>query len=155
MLEELAPLFEKETGVVLRANLGSTGQLMEQIAAGAKVDVFLAASSAAIEQLDEKGLLVPDSTRLYARGQLVMWTPPDSKVTVGETFEDLADATVTRMSIANPDHAPYGKAAKEALESAACGISCSRSWFRPTTCARPSSSPSQATWTSGWWRSRS
>ena len=116
VLDEMAPLFEKETGVALSTNLGSTGQLMEQIAAGAKVDVFLAASSSAIDQLDEKGLLVPDSKRLYARGQLVMWTAPDSKVTVSR-LEDLAGAGVTRVSIANPEHAPYGKAAKEALES--------------------------------------
>jgi molybdate transport system substrate-binding protein len=117
VLDELAPLFEKETGMVLKANLGSTGQLMEQISAGARVDVFLAASSSAIQQLDEKGLLVPDSTRLYARGQLVMWTPPDSKNAV-DALEDLADPAIVRISIANPDHAPYGRAARESLESA-------------------------------------
>ncbi len=116
VLEELGPLFESETGVVLQTNLGSTGQLMEQISAGAQVDVFLAASSSAIDQLDEKGLLVPGSTHLYARGQLVMWQPDGSAVTVNG-LTDLAGEGVARISIANPDHAPYGQAAREALES--------------------------------------
>lgn len=116
VLEELTPLFKQETGLVLKTNLGSTGQLTEQIAAGADVDVFLAASSSAIKQLDEKGLLLPGSSHLYARGQLVMWTPPGSTVTV-HALEDLAGPGITRISIANPDHAPYGKAAREALQS--------------------------------------
>ena len=117
VLEELAPLFKQETGLTLSTNLGSTGQLMEQIAAGAKVDVFLAASSSSIDQLDEKGLLVANSSRLYARGQLVLWTAPGSKPTV-TALEDLMGTAVTRVSLANPDHAPYGKAAREALQSA-------------------------------------
>jgi molybdate transport system substrate-binding protein len=117
VLEQLAPLFEQKTGLVLRTNLGSTGQLMEQIAAGAQVDVFLAASSSAIAQLNEKGLLVRGSSRLYARGQLVMWTPPGGTVTIS-TLQDLTSPGVTRIAIANPDHAPYGKAAREALQSA-------------------------------------
>jgi molybdate transport system substrate-binding protein len=117
VLAELTPLFEEEYGLLLKTNLGSTGQLMEQIAAGARVDVFLAASTSAIDQLSEKDLLVPGSTQLYGRGRLVMWTRPESDVAVN-TLEDLAGAEVARISIANPDHAPYGKAAREALESA-------------------------------------
>lgn len=117
VLEELAPLFEKESGVVTKTNLGSTGQLMEQIASGAKVDVFLAASTAAIDQLEEKDLLIPGSSQIYGRGRLVMWTREGSAVSV-KTLEDLMGPSVSRISIANPDHAPYGKAAREALESA-------------------------------------
>lgn len=117
VLAELTPLFEEDSGLLLKTNLGSTGQLMEQIAAGARVDVFLAASRAAIDQLAEKALLVPGSSQLYGRGRLVMWTREGNEVTV-KTLEDLAGPNVTRISIANPDHAPYGKAAREALESA-------------------------------------
>ncbi len=117
VLDELAPLFEEATGVAIKTNLGSTGQLMEQIAAGARVDVFLAASASAIEQLDEKGLVVAGSARLYARGVLVMWTPEGSETTA-DALEDLAGPDIARLAIANPDHAPYGKAAREALQSA-------------------------------------
>ena len=117
VLAELAPLFEKESGLILKTNLGSTGQLTEQIAAGARVDVFLAASTAAIDQLGQKGFLVPGSDQTYGRGRLVMWTRSGSSVSV-QTLRDLTAADVARVSLANPDHAPYGKAAREALESA-------------------------------------
>jgi len=117
VLAELGPLFEKESGLTLRTNLGSTGQLMEQIAAGASVDVFLAASKSAIDQLEQKGRLVAGSAQIYGRGRLVMWTSPGSTAVV-ESLDDLAVAAVARISLANPDHAPYGRAAREALESA-------------------------------------
>lgn len=117
VLAELTPLFERDSGLSLKTNLGSTGQLMEQIAAGARVDVFLAASASAIDQLAQKNLLVPGSSQLYGRGRLVIWTRQGSAVAV-KTLEDLASPDVKRISIANPGHAPYGKAAREALESA-------------------------------------
>lgn len=117
VLEELVPLFEKESGIVVKTNLGSTGQLAEQILAGAKVDVFLAASASAVDQLGEKGLLLADSARIYARGRLVLWTPAGSAVTVA-SLQDLTSPEVKRISLANPDHAPYGKAAREALQTA-------------------------------------
>jgi molybdate transport system substrate-binding protein len=117
VLAELAPLFQQETGVTLKTNLGSTGQLTEQIAAGARVDVFLAASKSAIDQLAQKSLLVPGSDQLYGRGQLVLWTRPESPVTV-KTLQDLTAPEVKRVSLANPDHAPYGQAAREALQAA-------------------------------------
>jgi len=117
VLAELASLFEKETGLTVKTNLGSTGQLTEQIAAGARVDVFLAASTAAIDQLGQKGLLVPGSDQTYGRGRLVMWTRPGSSVRA-KTLQDLTAPEVKRISLANPDHAPYGKAAREALQSA-------------------------------------
>lgn len=116
VLEELAPLFEEESGVALKTNLGSTGQLTEQISAGAGVDVFLAASTAAIDQLRQQGLLVPGSDRVYARGRLAIWTRTDGPLEV-TALQDLADPQVKRFSIANPDHAPYGRAAREALLS--------------------------------------
>ena len=117
VLEELAPLFEKQSGVTIKTNIGSTGQLTQQIAAGAHVDVFLAASKASVDQLAQKGLIVAGSEQQYARGRLVLWTRPGSAVTV-KSLQDLTGADVKRVSIANPDHAPYGQAAKQALQSA-------------------------------------
>ncbi len=117
VLEELVPVFEKQTGMTVKTNIGSTGQLTEQITAGAKVDVFLAASKAAVDQLAAKSLLVAGSEQQYARGRLVLWTRPGSKVTA-KNLQDLTNVDVKRVSLANPDHAPYGQAAKQALQSA-------------------------------------
>lgn len=117
VLAEMAPLIEEGLGVVIKTNLGSTGQLTEQIANGARVDVFLAASKSAIDVLAAKGLLVDGSEQVYARGYVVMWTKPGSSLQL-EDLTDLASPNVKRISIANPDHAPYGRAAKEALQSA-------------------------------------
>ena len=117
VLAEIKPLFEKATGVALKTNVGSTGQLRQQIESGARVDVFLAASTAAIDQLARKNLLVPGSAEIYARGRLAIWTRAGSSA-APKTLQDLTSADVRRISIANPDHAPYGQAAREALESA-------------------------------------
>lgn len=117
VLAEIAPLFQTESGVILKTNLGSTGQLTEQIANGARVDVFLAASKSAIDQLAEKGLLVSGSEQLYARGRLVIWTRAGSTINP-KSLQELTASEVKRISLANPDHAPYGKAAKEALQAA-------------------------------------
>jgi molybdate transport system substrate-binding protein len=117
VLAEIEPLFRAESGVILKTNLGSTGQLTEQIANGARVDVFLAASKSAVDQLAAKGLLVPGSEQLYARGRLVVWTRAGSSISP-KSLQDLTAPEVKRISLANPIHAPYGKAAKEALQSA-------------------------------------
>jgi molybdate transport system substrate-binding protein len=117
VLQELGPLFEEASGYKLLTNIASTGQLMEQIVAGAPVDVFLAADRSATDQLDQQGLLVSESVEPYCRGRLVLWTRPGSSVSV-KTVQDLTAPDVKRISLANPDHAPYGRAAREALESA-------------------------------------
>jgi molybdate transport system substrate-binding protein len=117
VLAEMTPLFEKATGVTVKTNVGSTGQLRQQIESGARVDVFLAASTAAVDQLAQKNLLVPGSMQVYARGRLAIWARPGSS-TVPKTLQDLTSSDIRRISLANPDHAPYGQAAKEALESA-------------------------------------
>lgn len=117
VLAEIKPLFEKATGVALKANLGSTGQLRQQIESGARVDVFLAASTSAIDQLAQKNLLVPGASQIYARGRLAMWVRSGSSVSP-KSLQDLTSPDIRRISIANPDHAPYGQAAREALQSA-------------------------------------
>ncbi|CAN5641467.1 molybdate ABC transporter substrate-binding protein [soil metagenome] len=114
--EELGALFEEETDIEIEFNFGSTGQLAQQIEAGAPIDIFAAANVSFIEGLDEAGLIVPGSDQLYGRGRIVVWTQAESPLKFGE-LADVADASVERIAIANPDHAPYGFAAKEALQS--------------------------------------
>ena len=81
------------------------------------MDVFAAASVDFINELEQKGLILPDSKSVYARGRITLWTRKDIQLKV-EKINDLASNDVKRIAIANPDHAPYGTAAREALQAA-------------------------------------
>jgi molybdate transport system substrate-binding protein len=115
--QEIGQLFEQETGTKVTFNFGSTGQLAQQIEQGAPVDLFAAANISFVEELEQQGLIIPDTKALYARGRITLWTRADSLLKI-ERIEDLAKAEVKRVAIANPEHAPYGIAAREALQAA-------------------------------------
>lgn len=114
---ELGPLFTEATRIGIEFNFGSTGQLAQQIIAGAPVDVFAAANVDFIDQLDDQGLILADTRALFARGRLTLWTRSDSGVQITDPGQ-LTDPGIDRIAIANPDHAPYGVAAREAMQSA-------------------------------------
>lgn len=114
---ELGPLFTEATGIGVEFNFGSTGQLAQQIIAGAPVDVFAAANVDVIDQLDGQGLILTDTRALYARGRITLWTRSDSGLEITD-LSQLTDPGIERIAIANPDHAPYGVAAREAMQSA-------------------------------------
>ncbi|HSN78222.1 MAG TPA: molybdate ABC transporter substrate-binding protein [Anaerolineae bacterium] len=114
---ELGRAFEQQTGVAVVFNFGSTGQLAQQIEQGAPVDLFAAANVSFVEELAQQGRVLPDTVALYGRGRITLWTRADSPLRV-ETIKDLAQPAVRRIAIASPDHAPYGVAAREALQSA-------------------------------------
>jgi molybdate transport system substrate-binding protein len=115
--KELGALFTQQTGTPVVFNFGSTGQLAQQIERGAPFDLFYAANKSFIEDLNAKGLVVPDTMEVYAQGRLTLWTRADSPLKP-QTIQDLAKPEYARIAIANPEHAPYGQAAKNALESA-------------------------------------
>lgn len=115
--EELGRNFEQQTGTKVVLSFGSTGMLAAQIANGAPMDLFAAANVSFVDQLEQKGLIVPGTKQLYARGRLTLWTRKDTPYKLG-TINDLTRAEVKRIAIANPDHAPYGLAARQALETA-------------------------------------
>ena len=115
--EEVGRAFEAEQKTKVVFVFGSTGLLTRQIENGAPFDVFAAANVSYIDQLDQKGLIVPGSKRIYARGRITLWTTADTALKI-EKIEDLARPDVHRIAIANPDHAPYGQAARQALEAA-------------------------------------
>jgi molybdate transport system substrate-binding protein len=115
--EELGRQFEHQTGTKVTFSFGSTGTLTRQIENGAPIDVFAAANVEFVDQLERQGLIVPETKALYARGRITIWTRADSALKV-ERVEDLVRPEVARIAIANPEHAPYGRAAREALESA-------------------------------------
>ena len=115
--EEIGRQFETTHKTKVVYSFGSTGLLTRQIENGAPMDVFAAASVDFINELEQKGLILPDSKSVYARGRITLWTRKDSQLKV-EKINDLASNDVKRIAIANPDHAPYGTAAREALQAA-------------------------------------
>ena len=115
--EELGKLFTNNTGIKVTFNFGSTGQLTQQIEQGAPVDLLAAANVSFIEELERQNLILQDTKTLYAQGRITLWTRSDSSLRL-DRIEDLANPEVRRIAIANPEHAPYGEAARQALESA-------------------------------------
>jgi molybdate transport system substrate-binding protein len=81
------------------------------------MDLFAAANVDYINQLEQKGLIVPGTKATYARGRITLWTTADSPLQI-EKLADLTRPEVKRIAIANPDHAPYGLAAQQALQTA-------------------------------------
>jgi molybdate transport system substrate-binding protein len=115
--EEIGREFQSVHNTKVTFVFGSTGLLTRQIENGAPFDVFAAANVSYIDQLEQKGLIVSGMKHVYARGRITMWTTANSPLKI-ETIQDLARPNITRIAIANPDHAPYGQAAREALERA-------------------------------------
>jgi molybdate transport system substrate-binding protein len=116
-LKEIAVAFERTSSVDVVLVLGSTGNLSHQIEHGAPADVFFAASESFIDRLIERGMVVRETRAIYAQGRIVLATAKS----VGAALTDLrqlAEPRVRRIAIANPAHAPYGKAAEEALQRA-------------------------------------
>ena len=114
---EIGALFEQETGQEVTFVFGSTGQLAQQIENGAPFDLFAAANISFVDDLAQKNLVLPDSLALYARGRIVLAANKASGAQA-LALEDLLSDKITHIAIANPEHAPYGLAAKEALQSA-------------------------------------
>ena len=115
--EELGKLFTNDTGIKVTFNFGSTGQLTQQIEQGAPVDLLAAANVSFVEELERQNLILPDTKAFYAQGRITLWTRSDSSLKL-DRIEDLAKPEVRRIAIANPEHAPYGDAARQALQSA-------------------------------------
>jgi molybdate transport system substrate-binding protein len=114
--EELGKTFEKKTGITPVFDFSSSGLLAKQIDQGAPYYLFAAASKSYIDEVVQSGRCDASTRAPYARGRIVVWCP--SGVAAPVKLEDLADPRFKRIAIANPDHAPYGQAAKQALEKA-------------------------------------
>lgn len=115
---EIAPAFEKATGSAVKLSFGASGSFVAQITAGAPFDLFFSADESYPKRLIEMGLAAPESFYRYATGRLVLWAPKESPIDVAqEGMQGLLHPTVRKIAIANPAHAPYGKAAVAALQS--------------------------------------
>ncbi|GAB4321455.1 MAG: molybdate ABC transporter substrate-binding protein [Dehalococcoidia bacterium] len=104
---------EEASGANITFVFGSSGQLQRQVEAGAQYDVFLSADMAYVESLAAEGAVHPDSVAVYAVGRLALAWRRDLPPLEG--VEDLLRGDVNRVALANPDHAPYGRAGREVL----------------------------------------
>jgi molybdate transport system substrate-binding protein len=114
---EVGATFEKESGRKVTFSFGATGLLAKQLEEGAPFDVFAAANLSFIDDAIASGACDGATKEVYAQGRIVVWTKSDAPFTLS-TLADLERAEIGHVAIANPEHAPYGKAAKEALEKA-------------------------------------
>ena len=119
-LDEMAAAFRKDTGRSVRVSYGSSGNFFRQIAQDAPFELFMSADEDFVFKLAEQGF-TPDRGVLYATGRIVLFVPKGSPVKADEQFADLrralADGRLAKFAIANPEHAPYGRAAMQALTS--------------------------------------
>jgi molybdate transport system substrate-binding protein len=117
-INEIAANFQKATGCTVRVSTGSSGNFLSQIENGAPFDVFFSADIEYPRKLEAEGLAAPGSTYLYAVGKIVLWVRNDSHLDVSKGLAALRDPSVQKIAIANPQHAPYGRAAQQALQNA-------------------------------------
>jgi molybdate transport system substrate-binding protein len=120
-IEEVAARFEKHTGTRLRLVFGSSGSFYSQLLQGAPFQMFMSADEAFVFKLADAGR-TEDRGRPYAVGRIGIIVPPGSPLQADGEFKDLAaalkDGRLQKFAIANPEHAPYGARAKEALQHA-------------------------------------
>ncbi len=114
--KDLVAEFEKKTGERVKLTLGSSGNFYSQIENGAPFDLYFSADIRYPQKLIEGGHGIADSLYKYAVGRIVLWVPTGSAVPIEKGFESLTNSTVRKIAIANPKHAPYGRAAVAALE---------------------------------------
>jgi molybdate transport system substrate-binding protein len=111
---DVGAAFEARTGQKVTFSFGSTGLLEAQIAEGAPFDVFAAANVSFADDAIRAGACLADSKALYGTGRIVLYAPEQATVRPA-ALSDLTDPRIAKIAIANPDHAPYGKAARQAM----------------------------------------
>src|SRR6202171_1201896 len=118
-MEELVKTFEKQSGTKVNVTCGSSGNFFSQMQNGAPFDLFFSADIEYPKKLEAAGLAEPGTLYEYAVGRIVIWTPADANVDVTKQgWKTLLDASIEKIAIANPEHAPYGRAAVAALQKA-------------------------------------
>ena len=117
-MSELGSQYEKQHGIKINVSYGSSGNFFAQIQNGAPFDLFFSADIEYPRKLEAAGLIEPGTLYEYAVGRIVIWMPADAKIHVNDGFTALLDSGVQKIAIANPEHAPYGRAAVAALQHA-------------------------------------
>ncbi len=118
-MSELAGQFETQSGTKVNVTYGSSGNFFSQIQNGAPFNLFFSADIAYPEKLQAAGFAEPGTLFEYAVGRIVIWMPANAKAGLAkQKWHALLDPTVQKIAIANPKHAPYGRAAVAALQKA-------------------------------------
>jgi molybdate transport system substrate-binding protein len=118
-MTSLAEQFEKESGTRISVTYGSSGNFYSQIQNGAPFDLFFSADVEYAKKLEASGFGERGTLYNYAVGQIVIWMPPGANVDVNKLeWNSLLDASIQNIAIANPEHAPYGRAAVAGLQKA-------------------------------------
>lgn len=119
VLPAVLEAFQKQTGIHAEATYGSSATLTQQIFNGAPFDLFLAADTGYPQRLIDKGLATEASPVVYARGTLVLWSRRNAGVLHGLplSFAVLRNPALSSVAVANPQTAPYGRAAQSAIEN--------------------------------------
>jgi len=118
-MKDLAAKYEAKTKQSVEVIYGSSGNFFTQIQNGAPFDLFFSADAGYPAVLVEQGLADKQSLYRYALGRLALWAPAEEHLNVSEKgFQSLLDSRVSKIAIANPEHAPYGRAAVAALQKA-------------------------------------
>jgi molybdate transport system substrate-binding protein len=113
---DVGTAFEQSSGKKVEFSFGSTGLFAKQIAEGAPYDVFAAANVSYVDDVVRADACDGATKQLYAKGRIVMWST--DKALLPATLEGLRSAKIAKVAIANPDHAPYGVAAQQAMTKA-------------------------------------
>jgi molybdate transport system substrate-binding protein len=118
-LHDIAQQYEKKTGIRIKVSFGASGALTQQIENGAPFDLFFSADMDYPKHLIADGQANASSLYQYSLGKLVLWVPAGSPLDVErQGMAVLLDSSVKKIAIANPEHAPYGRAAVAALKHA-------------------------------------
>jgi len=114
--EEIGSAFHNKTGREVVVSAGSSGKLAAQISEGAPFDVFASASEKYVDEVISAKAAAADTKTIYAYGRVAVWTLDDVEPVA--TIADVAGERFKKIALAQPNHAPYGLAAKQALEAA-------------------------------------
>lgn len=115
--EAIGELYNEQTDYQVEYTFGSSGLLAQQVEAGAPIDVYVSANEEFVEELNAQDLLIADSVQSYALGRIVLWSLNENIGSLPDV-RSLNAPDVSRIAIGNPDHAPYGVAGRQALQSA-------------------------------------
>lgn len=116
VFQEVSTRFQKETGRTVDLTFGSSGNFFSQVQNGAPFDMFFSADVDYPAKLEAAGLIEPGTLSRYASGRIVIWAQKRSSIDINEGLRTLTDSRIRKISIANPEHAPYGRAAVAALQ---------------------------------------
>lgn len=117
VFKEITAGFEQQTGHRVKLSVGSSGNFFAQLSNGAPFDLFFSADLSYPRKLAEAGLADPATLFIYGIGRIVLWVPKGSPIDVGALgMAALQHPSVNKIAIANPRHAPYGRAAVAAME---------------------------------------